>query len=487
MAQVGATSFALMFAAIQFRWRDWAGTRLGKLAATTALLELLTVTVVCVAFYANVSVVGFSLWQLVAAGCFILGYALTFMYLQELRRARILGYLPTPADDFQRGWSFAPFLAYGVLLATVVVSRLDGSWWDQREHGQPGLLRWVAETSVTVLHLPNWQAWLAGVLVWFLISGLIEVIVSLSPNMLEPELNRYTGSVRIPAVHNAMDDDTHDTDGDPDHPRFVIAARFRPKRSRQPRVAVVLLPEIWGVTPDTLALADRLAGRGHVVLVVDYYQGRRSGLKVLKACRHASTSASRLARMASVARWWLAERGYNEVAVVGLSVGATAALTQTEGWAAVVAFYPEQPEHFALPENPPRTLILVAGRDHDKPRSDAHVVHQAIGSSSELHEYPQARHSFMGTGRSMPAIIRPFLWRRYGPDPLAAQDAFSRLTKLLDEVTREVRPPAGGRCKDTNTAPIPVPAGKDETASTPEPELIAGPGSQQRDGSGPDG
>lgn len=196
LSQVGITAFALMFAAIQIRWqgvgegsrraRDLSVTRHGKLAAITALWELLTVTLVSVAFSAATrEVVGTSAtpavppngdfmwtwgWRAVAVACAGTGYVLAVSHVRETRNQRRLGHVATLADRFQASWGFAPFASYGILIVVAL---------------------WPADATP--------YSWFAAVLVWFLLSGLLEVWVTLSPSMLEAEMDNIPRLVTIDA------------------------------------------------------------------------------------------------------------------------------------------------------------------------------------------------------------------------------------------------------------------------------------------------
>lgn len=101
-----------MFAAVQFRWRDWSRTRLGKLAAGTALFELLTVTLVGVAIATQVHPV----WILTCMAAAGTGLWATRTHISEFKRQRRKGWFPTPSDEFQAGAAALPHISYCVLL-----------------------------------------------------------------------------------------------------------------------------------------------------------------------------------------------------------------------------------------------------------------------------------------------------------------------------------------------------------------------------------
>lgn len=76
-AAVGVTAFTVLFTAAQFRWDQWAHTRLGKTSFLASLFELFTVTVV------SLAIVSGTYFGVAALGCFLIGYLLAL----EQRRA----------------------------------------------------------------------------------------------------------------------------------------------------------------------------------------------------------------------------------------------------------------------------------------------------------------------------------------------------------------------------------------------------------------
>jgi len=424
MAQVGATSFALMFAAIHVRWHEWSGTRQGKLSATTALLELLTITLVATSYYSQVP----GAWQIVATLCWLFGYGLTTMHWREARIQRQVGYLPTPADTFQIGFVSFPYISYGVLELSALATLHTPQWMKHRV--QPdNVLRMAPRAVREALGLErHWHYWLTGALLWFLISGLAEVFVTLSPSLLDAEPQHQRELERIPG---------------PSRP-FSIAARFDPPSDSPLRCGIVLLPEVWGLGPDTLSLADRLAGRGHQVLVPDYYDGRRTARKLMKVFLKPDQYAADYARIAQESRSWFEQKGSGRgTVVVGLSIGGTAALADLSGWDAVVAFYPERPQNPRTEAAAPPTLLLYGDKDKKAVKRDIPRIAEKLGPRVlVVPPFASAKHSFMGTGRSVPLWLRPFTWAVAGPNAIAADEAWTTMIDFVDKHARIPEPQA---------------------------------------------
>lgn len=419
MSQVGVTAFALMFAAIQIRWQSGAGssrpndnlasTRLGKLAAITALWELLTVTLVSVSFSAatrDMDARGADFmwvwgWRAIAIFCAATGYYLTVSHLRETRTQRLLGRVATPSDRFQASWAFAPFGSYGALMVVAV---------------------WPACNAPYPVF--------AGVLVWLLLSGLLEVWVTLSPSMLEAELENVPAAVDVPARGASG-------------ASSVRCVEFSPEHRRPGSPSVVILPDIWGIKHDLLALGDRLCTDGHHVVIVDYYQGRSQPLRWLGYARRPRDKAVEIARDAETVRDWLLAVRRAEAALIGLSIGGGAAILQRGPWQKTAIFYPS-----AVPDllpalgrlDPKRVRVYLADRDDDTLppgeqadglRTVRDVVTQELATS--VVREPGTRHGYMGTGRSIPLLLRAAFHKWLGPNPVAARKSEEDLLAFLGE------------------------------------------------------
>lgn len=162
LAGIGATAFALVFAAIQFRWEEWSRSRLGKISAVSALFELFTITVVSLAIAANLTFdTDPPLWPVPAIVCGGIGYYFTIHHLRVYRDT------PRPersrGDDKQYRLNVLPFISFGALALLALAALMS----ERREE-------WA-------------QAGVAVVSIWFFASGCFESFFTLSPHWLEPE------------------------------------------------------------------------------------------------------------------------------------------------------------------------------------------------------------------------------------------------------------------------------------------------------------
>lgn len=418
MAQIGVTAFALMFAAVQFRWgltsvsreKQWSSSRLGKLSATTALLELLTITLVSAAYLVTKD--GHWAWRVVALACAVAGYSTTILHLLELRRARLSGYLLTPADRMQKNAGWLPFISYGLLAACAIFASSPKA--EQSGGPLPAsevVSLWAVDDWLQNAMGPSLDTVLAWVLCWFLISGLFETFVTLSPNLLEPELEHLLGSVRMPSGMNC--------------------AHFGPDGDQR-GCAIVLLPEVWGATTDMKLAASRLATLGHEVLVVDYYSpSLRSRTRKVGTLISPSPSVLRHADLGLEARRWFLNHGRRDIVAVGFSIGGTAALSTPHAWAAIAAFYPHAPETLAPLRTGPPAFIASGTRDFWDVQRDAKRIAAMSAPGSVWRIYHDARHGFMGTSRGAWWFVRFAYVAHLGPAPAQAEQAWADLQAFL--------------------------------------------------------
>lgn len=423
LSQVGVTAFALMFAAIQIRWqgvgeasrraRDLSVTRHGKLAAITALWELLTVTLVSVAFSAATRDIGSGGdfmwtwgWRAVAIFCAATGYVLTVSHLRETRTQRQLGHVATLADRFQASWSLAPFASYGTLIVVAL---------------------WPSDTTP--------YSFFAGVLVWFLLSGLLEVWVTLSPSMLEAELEN------LPRIVTIKRGDGTRTPGPSEG---IQCIEFQPAHGVAARGSVVVLPDIWGPKHDALAFGDRLTSDGYRVLILDYYRGSNRPFRWVCNYFRARAKAAEIGKEAAQVQVYLRDQAEaSPIYLVGFSMGGAAALLQDGSWDRIASFYPSPVDGLGTSLAklvPERVKIYLADKDHDELLPSEQDGDKGITTVRDLvsNRIPQSqikcdgtRHGFMGSGRSIPILVR-FLGQSWlGPNAVRARQAEEELRSFF--------------------------------------------------------
>lgn len=400
LAGVGVTGFALLFAAIQFRWREWSSSSLGKISVVSVLFELFTIMVVSLAVSANLVFVDGPLWPVVALLCAGVGYYLTFRHVHAYRdtpkRQRRAG------DAEQNVLNFLPLISYGAL---GIYAGL---------HMASVISQDTALTAVAIIAL------------WFFISACYEAFFVLSPHMLLPE-----------PVMKSQDE------------AVWIALRKRTggavrawllKPDSPPKGGIVVAHEIWGIDRQLLQNAFRLADLGYITLVPDLYAGRRHlWSRWLRASQVLRDRRGPMIDDLLIARDWLQTQPdcRGGVAGVGFSLGGTLLLeTAATGWTAVVSAYADLPRDLERLNNACPILAIFGARDSSLPGAAA-ALHAALAERqvpNDVVEYPDAGHSFMSEGESAPLLLRALTRRRtIAPNHEAAADAWHRIADFLGE------------------------------------------------------
>lgn len=197
---------------------------------------------------------------------------------------------------------------------------------------------------------------------------------------------------------------------------------YRPV-SQERHPGVIFLHGVYGIHPDQNGFARRLADRGYVVLVLDYYRGLDpSGERNWE-------TYSRVVRQAVLYQRGLPGVDPGRIGLVGFSQGAfLAVLTAGAEPAvkAVVSFYGGAPRDLdRYIHLLPPTLILHGEADDDVPVASAYRLRDAMvrqGRIVDMQVYPGVRHSFGQAGLYS--------------DARAAQDAEARAVSFLDRHLR---------------------------------------------------
>lgn len=189
-----------------------------------------------------------------------------------------------------------------------------------------------------------------------------------------------------------------------------------PRGGRGP--GVIVIQEWWGLVPHIEDICERFAAEGFVALAPDLYHGKKTkepdeaGKLVMEMQLDVAAR-----EMVAAGRWLAAQdrTAGDRVGIVGFCVGGALALyaaTESEVFAAVVAFYPA----FGRTEEarPDYSRIHGAVQAHfaeeddyyDRQKVDefARAVHEG-GADIEVHWYADAGHAFFNDQR--PQVHKP--------------------------------------------------------------------------------
>lgn len=213
----------------------------------------------------------------------------------------------------------------------------------------------------------------------------------------------------------------------------------------EPRGAVIVGMELFGVSAHVRDVCDRLAAHGYEAIAPDFYhrtapgvelpaddRGRQCGFQLLEQLTRQQALDDISATIA-----WLAQRPASLAGMVGLSVGGHLAYLAAAhlGLPAVAIFYggwiPTTEIRISRPEPTIDSTPLIAGRVQMFVGADDPVIPAAhrrqlsaalsgAGVDHELIEYPGVGHGFLCD-------------RRSSYDPAAATDAWTRLLQFFDK------------------------------------------------------
>lgn len=243
----------------------------------------------------------------------------------------------------------------------------------------------------------------------------------------------------------------------------VPAHIARPEESSGEHPAVIVLPEVFGMTPETKRVAQLLPTLGYVGIAVDYYHRIHPGLcypYTPEGSKRAFEAANMVTEQELVsdvraAVDWLNAQSFVEhgrIATWGFGFGgtaaiATASLTELSG---AIAFYPDgvlEPMPDGKPfvndvSNVAVPLLLLFGElDYYVARYDMDRIYRtltALQKDVRMNIYPGVGHSFFRHGR--PQAVAEL--RKYSDEAIAhaVADSWNLVKTFLGDVFSEARP-----------------------------------------------
>jgi len=195
---------------------------------------------------------------------------------------------------------------------------------------------------------------------------------------------------------------------------------------------VVVVHDLYGMTPDLRRQADRLAVGGCIAVAPDLWHGRPWPLCIRAAFRQVAAGSGPAFEQIDAAAAWLAglEACTGKVGVIGFCMGGGFALlcAPRPAFSAAAVSYGPVPRDAARLLDGACPVVASYGSRDLMTRTQLPRLEQALTEDGVPHDvkvYPGATHAFMNDHDGGRGVLTRVLGMRYDPD--AASDAWRRI------------------------------------------------------------
>ena len=212
-----------------------------------------------------------------------------------------------------------------------------------------------------------------------------------------------------------------------------------PATGRTP--AVIVLHELFGMTPEMVDVAERFARHRYVAVVPDLFSAGPRLLCLARAMLESSSGRpGAMTARVEAARLWLCGRpdvDGKRIGVIGFCMGGGFALAyaamRPEGIGAASVNYGQIPRDLAALRRACPIVASYGGRDLVYGRRATRLAKAlaAFGVENDVKVYDEAGHSFLTDGHH-PVARLVFFPMRLGYHPAAAADAWRRIFSFFD-------------------------------------------------------
>jgi carboxymethylenebutenolidase len=201
---------------------------------------------------------------------------------------------------------------------------------------------------------------------------------------------------------------------------------------------VVVVHDVFGMTPDLRRQADRLAVGGYIALAPDFWHGKAWPTCIRSAFRQVMAGSGPVFEEIDAAAAWLAglDACTGKVGVVGFCMGGGFALmcAPRPAFSAVSVNYgPVSKNASALLAGACPVVASYAGKDRGTktqlPRLEKALADQNVPNDVKV--YPKATHAFMNEHDGSNGVVAKVMGMRYDPDD--ASDSWRRIFAFFGE------------------------------------------------------
>ena len=209
------------------------------------------------------------------------------------------------------------------------------------------------------------------------------------------------------------------------------------------RRGVVVIHETFGRQPEIDRVVTRFASAGYAAIAPDlFHQGRIRCMRALMPTITRGEHSEPL-RQTDRARRWLCSEARLEtsnVGLIGFCFGGFFALLAGRGWAAVSTNYGEVPKSEVMRDIGP-VVACIGGRDRTMKGKRELLTRrlERVGVTPEIHEYPDAGHSFLTDGHHPIATALTWPLFRLGFHAPSAEDAWPKIMAFFDRHLQATR------------------------------------------------
>lgn len=201
-----------------------------------------------------------------------------------------------------------------------------------------------------------------------------------------------------------------------------------------PWPGVVLIHEVFGIDDAMRRHADRLAGFGYLTLAVDLFSAGGAARCLVSTMSAMVRGRGRAFADIATAREYLARCAdcTGSIGVIGFCMGGGfALLTANTGYDAAAVNYGQLPRDLDTAIVGACPIVGSYGERDPSLKGAARKLNAALENAGVRHdvkEYPDASHAFLNEAEAGPRFLRPLLRvAGIGPEPAAAEDAWSRI------------------------------------------------------------